>query len=68
MDYFSRFGIHDADNDLCCGMIGMGKECVDNRIDQRHTAAELTKTIVPILQNAHKINIVGKVAGEGEAA
>jgi hypothetical protein len=28
-------------------------------------AAELTKTIVPILQNAHKINIVGTVAGEG---
>jgi hypothetical protein len=28
-------------------------------------AAELTKTIVPILQNAHKINIVNTVAGEG---
>jgi hypothetical protein len=27
-------------------------------------AAELTKTIVPILQNAHKINIVGTVPGE----
>ena len=43
----------------------MEKECFDNRIDQRYSWAELTKTIVPILQNAHKINIVGTVAGEG---
>ena len=28
-------------------------------------AAELTKTIVPILQNAHKINIAGTGTGEG---
>ena len=39
MDYFSRFGIHDADNDLCSGEIGMGKECVDNRIHQRHSCS-----------------------------
>jgi hypothetical protein len=37
MDFFSPFGIHDTDNDLCFGKIGVGKECIDNRIDQGYS-------------------------------
>ena len=43
MGYFGRFGVHDTDNDLRPGKIGLGKKRPDNRIDQRYSRSGTDK-------------------------